>query len=154
MKGPTPRRLRKYVAKCLGLKAYLRSPGDGRPQGRIPAAALLWALLMGALLRRAAFAAIEALVRSRARHALEVSQSFGDDALGYFTERLDPVVTRRAAVTAVRQAKRHKAFDDCRFIGLALDGTVPDDRTKRVAICAVPCGTRKERSSATIISWS
>ena len=123
MKGPTPRRLRKYVSKCLGLKAYLQRPGDGRPQGRIPATTLLWALLMGALLRRAAFAAIEALVGSRARRALDVSQSFGDDALGYFTERLDPAVTRRAAVTALRQAKRHKAFDDCRFIGLALDGT-------------------------------
>ncbi len=123
MKGPTPRRLQKYVAKCLGLKSYLRSPGDGRKAGRIPAAALLWALLMGRLLRRAAFAGIEALVRSRARRALAVSQSFGDDALGYFTARLDPAVTRRAVVTAVRQAKRHKAFDACRFVGLALDGT-------------------------------
>ena len=123
MKGPTPRRLKKYVARCLRLKSYLRFPGDGRTEGRIPAAALLWALLMGAWLRRTAFAGIEALVCSRARHALEVSQSFGDDALGYFTARLDPAVTRRAAVTAVRQAKRHKAFDDSRFIGLALDGT-------------------------------
>ena len=122
MKGPTPRRLKKYVGKCLRLQSYLRSPGDGRTQGRIPAAALLWALLMGTLLRRAAFLAIEALVGARAR-ALDVSQSFGDDALGYFTARLDPAVTRRATVTAVRQAKRHKAFDDCRFIGLALDGT-------------------------------
>ena len=123
MKGPTPRRQRKYVAKCLGLKAYLQSPGDGRPQPRIAAAALLWALLMGELLRRAAFAAIEARVGSRARRALAVSQSFGDDALGYFTERLDPAVTRRAAVTAVRHAKRNKAFENCRFMGLALDGT-------------------------------
>ena len=123
MKGPTPRRLKKYVAKCLGLKSYLQSPGDGRPQARIPAAALLWGLIMGVLLRRAAFAGIEALVRSCARRALDVSPSFGDDALGYFTARLDPAVTRRAAVTAVRQAKRHKAFDGCRFIGLALDGT-------------------------------
>ena len=123
MKGPTPRRLRKYVAKCLRLKSYLQSPGDGRPQGRIPAAALLWALLMGVLLRRGAFVGIEALVRSRARRALDVSQSFGDDALGYFTERLDPAVTRRAAITALRHAQRNKAFDDSRFIGLALDGT-------------------------------
>jgi hypothetical protein len=123
VKGPTPRRLRKYVSKCLGLKAYFQRPGDGRPQGRIPAATLLWALLMGALLRRAAFAAIEALVCSRARRALDVARSFGDDALGYFTERLDPAVTRWAMVIALRQAKRHKAFDDCRFIGLALDGT-------------------------------
>jgi hypothetical protein len=123
VKGPTPRRLKKYAAKCLGLKSYLRSPGDGRKQGRIPATALLWALLMGALLRRLAFAAIEALVRSPARRGLDVSQRFGNDALGYFTERLDPNVTRQAAVTAIREAKRHKAFDDCRFIGLALDGT-------------------------------
>jgi hypothetical protein len=132
VKGPTPRRLHKYVAKCLGLKSYLRSPGDGRLQVRIPATTLLWALLMGALLRRAAFAAIEALVRSRARRALDVSQSFGDDALGYFTARLDPALTRRAAVTAVRQAKRHKAFDDCRFIGLALDGTSAGRSRKKV----------------------
>ncbi|HUJ83891.1 MAG TPA: transposase [Candidatus Acidoferrales bacterium] len=123
MKGPTPRRLKKYVAKCLGLKSYLQSPGDGRTQGRIPAAALLWALLMGVVLRCAAFAGIEALVRSRGRRALNVSQRFGDDALSYFTARLKPAVTRRATIAAVRQAKRHKAFDDCRFIGLALDGT-------------------------------
>jgi len=123
VKEPSPRRLKKYAAKCLRLKSYLRSPGDGRTQGRIPATALVWALLMGALLRRVAFAAVEALVCSRARRALDVSRSFGNDALSYFTERLDPGVTRQAAVAAVREAKRHKAFDDCRFIGLALDGT-------------------------------
>ena len=123
MKEPSPHRLKKYVSKCLRLKSYLQSPGDGRHQRRIPASSLLWALLMGALLRRVAFAAIEALVRSPARRPLEVSRSFGNDALSYFTERLDPSITRRAVVTAVHQAKRHKAFDDCRFIGLALDGT-------------------------------
>jgi hypothetical protein len=78
---------------------------------------------MGTLLRRLAFAAIEDLVGSEARRALGVSQSFGNDTLSYFTERLDPRRTRQAAVTAVREAKRHKAFDDGRFIGLALDGT-------------------------------
>jgi len=123
VKGPTPRRLKKYVEKCLGLKSYLQYPGDGRPQGRIPAAALLWALLMGVLLRRATFPGMEALVRSSARRALGVFLRFGDDALGYFTERLDPAVTRLATVTAVRHAQRNKAFDDCRFIGLAVDGT-------------------------------
>jgi hypothetical protein len=122
VKGPTARHLKKYVSKCLRLKSYLRSPGDGRTAGRIPASALLWALFMGALLRRAAFAAIEALVGSRAR-ALGVSRSFGDDALAYFTERLDAAITRQAVITAVRQAKQHKASDDCPFIGLALDGT-------------------------------
>jgi hypothetical protein len=111
------------VGKCLRLKSYLQAPGDGRTQGHIPATALLWALLMGTLLRRVAFAAIEALVHSPARRALDVSRRFGNDALSYFTERLDPNLTRQAAVTALHQAKRHKAFDDCRFIGLALDGT-------------------------------
>jgi hypothetical protein len=136
VKGPTPRRLQKYAAKCLHLKSYLRSPGDGRPQGRIPAAALVWALLMGILLRRGAFAAIEALVRSRARQALGISRRFGNDTLGYFTVRLDPGVTRRAAVTVVHQAKRHKAFDDSRFIGLALDGTgTARSREKGCTLC-------------------
>jgi len=37
VKGPTPRRQKKYVSKCLRLKSYLRSPGDGRAQGHIPA---------------------------------------------------------------------------------------------------------------------
>ena len=132
MKGPTPRRLKKYVGKCLRLKSYLRFPGDGRREGRIPAAALLWALLMGTWLRRTAFAGIEALVCSKARRALDVCQSFGDDTLGCFTARLDPAVTRRATVTAVRQAKRHKAFDDCRFIGLALDGSSAGRSRKKV----------------------
>ena len=58
--------------------------------------------------------------------------SFGDDALGYFTARLDPAVTRRATVTAVRQAKRHKAFDDGRFIGWALDGSSAGRSRKKV----------------------
>lgn len=123
MKGPTPRRLWKYAAKCLRLRSYLQSPGDGRSRPRIPARALLWALLMGQLLRHSSFAAIEALVRSSARPALRVCRRFGDDSLAYFTERLDPAATRTAAATAARQAKRNKAFDHSRFIGLAVDGT-------------------------------
>jgi Transposase DDE domain len=121
--GPTPRRLQKYVARCLGLKTYLRTPGDGRRQPQIPAAALLWALLVGQILREPAFHAVEALVRSRARRALGVSQAFGDDTLAYFTARLSALPTRAALAQAVRQAKRHKAFDHCRFIGLSVDGT-------------------------------
>lgn len=123
MKGPTPRKLRHYAAQCLGLRAYLESPGEGRSQPRIRAAILLWALLAGRLLRCCSFAAVEGLVRSSARRALPVSRRFGDDTLGYFTERLDPAVTRAAVVTALRQAKRNKAFDNCWFIGLAVDGT-------------------------------
>ena len=54
MREPSPRRLKNYAAKCLRLESYLQSPGDGRRQGRIPATALVWALLMGTLLRRLA----------------------------------------------------------------------------------------------------
>jgi len=121
--GPSPRRLRHYASKRLGLRGYLRSPGDGRPQPRIPASALIWALLMGSLLRRSSFAAVEALTRSSARSALGLSRRFGDDSLAYFSERADPDVTRHATVTALRCAKRNKAFQNSRFIGWALDGT-------------------------------
>lgn len=52
-----------------------------------------------------------------------VRTSFGDDVLGYLTERLDVNRLRSTAVGIVRQAKRNKAFDEYRWIGLALDGT-------------------------------
>jgi hypothetical protein len=116
-------RVKRFMTGPLGLQAYLQAPGDGRPAPVIGADALLWAVLVGYLLREGAFHAVEALVRSRARRALGLRRPFGDDALGYFTERLDPGATRTALVTAVRQAKRHKAFDDVLVIGLILDGT-------------------------------
>ena len=49
--------------------------------------------------------------------------SFGDDTLGYFTERLAPDPLRVTAAGVVRQAKRNKAFEESRWIGLAIDGT-------------------------------
>jgi hypothetical protein len=54
---------------------------------------------------------------------LGLEQSFSNDALNYFVERLDPATSRSALIEVVRHAKRGKAFQDCRFIGLALDGT-------------------------------
>jgi hypothetical protein len=123
VKGPSPQRLWKYIARCLRLQSYLASPGDGRTAPQIPAPVLLWALLLSRLLREYAFHAVEALVHSSARRALQVETSFGDDALGYFTERLPAAPTRAALAAALRQAKRHKAFDGSRFIGLAVDGT-------------------------------
>ncbi len=123
MKAPSSRHLRRYVEKCLGLKRYLQAPGDGRPQPEIPARVLLWALLLGQILRECSFAAVEAMASGSGRAAADISRTFGDDALGYFTERADPAVTRAAAVAAIRRAKRNKAFDGSRFIGLALDGT-------------------------------
>ena len=123
MKGPSPRRLWKYLVRCLRLQSYLLSPGDGRPAPQIPARVLLWALLLGRVLREYSFHAVEALVRSPARRALQVATAFGDDILGYFTERLPAAPTRAALAAAVRQAKRLNAFDPSPFIGLAVDGT-------------------------------
>lgn len=123
MKGPTPRRIRRYVCRCLRLKLYLDHPGDGRRRPQIPARHLLWSVLIGDVLRESSFHAVEALVCSKARRALAVGREFGDDALAYFTERLDVQPTREALARALTQAKRNKAFDNSRFIGVALDGT-------------------------------
>ena len=123
MRRPTPRRLWKYVWGPLRLAAYFRGPGDGRRQPQIPAAVLVWALVLGQVLRECSFHGVEALVRSPARRALRVARSFGDDALAYFTERLAPGPTRTALGATVRRAKRNKAFSPSRWIGVAVDGT-------------------------------
>ena len=123
MKRPTPRRLLHYVSAVLRLGHFLKYPGDGRPQPDIPARTLLWAILLGRLLRETSFHGIEQLVRLSGCRALGVNRAFGDDALGYFTERLDPAPTRAALVDTLRLAKRNKAFENSRFIGLAIDGT-------------------------------
>jgi hypothetical protein len=107
----------------LRLTAYFRGPGDGRGRPQIPAGVLVWALVLGQVLRECSFHGVEALVRSPARRALRVARGFGDDALAYFTARLDPGPTRRALAATVRRAKRNKAFRARGWIGLALDGT-------------------------------
>lgn len=131
MNGPSPSRLRHYITKRLHLRGYLRQPGDGRQQPTLPAATLLWALLITLLLRCYSFHGVEALARSCGRRALRIARRFGDDALAYFTARLDPEPTRQALARVVRQAKRNKAFDNSRFIGLVLDGTSAGWRRQR-----------------------
>jgi hypothetical protein len=123
MSGPTPRHLFHFVMRRLRLRNYLRDPGDGRPQPQIPAPLLLWALLIGQVLRQYSFHGLEALAHSPARKNLSLSASFSDDTLGYFTERLDPAPTRQALSSIVRLAKRNKAFENGHRIGLAIDGT-------------------------------
>jgi hypothetical protein len=125
----------KYVARRLRLGGYFGRPGDGRARPEIPARALLWALVVGQLLREYAFHALEALVCSAVRRRLGVSRAFGDDALGYFTERLDPGPTSEALTQILRRAKRNKAFDNTAFIGLGLDGTTAGRSTR--AVCAL-----------------
>jgi DDE family transposase len=91
----------------------------------------LWSLVLGTILRQWAFLALEALVGSKARRNLPVRQDFGDDALGYFTARLDPEPTRAALAAVLQRAKRNKAFEDCRFVGLVLDGTTAGRRRQK-----------------------
>ena len=91
----------------------------------------MWSILLGTILRQWTFVAIEALVGSKARRNLSVSRTFGDDALGYFTARLDPAPTRTALAVVLHRAKRNKAFEDCRFVGLAIDGTTGGRRRKK-----------------------
>jgi hypothetical protein len=128
---PTPRRLLCFVKRRFGLRHYLWDPGDGRPQPQIPAKDLLWSQVLGTILRQWTFLAIEALVGSPVRRNLSVSRTFGDDALGYFTERLDPAPTRAALAALLHRAKRNKAFEECHFVGLVLDGTTGGRRRKK-----------------------
>ena len=89
----------------------------------------LWSILVGCILRQSAFRAIEAWVSSSARRALRVSRAFSDDALRYFTERLS-AAPPAALASVLQRAKRNKAFEACRFVGLALDGTTGGRRRK------------------------
>ena len=123
MSVANPTHFWRYLRKQLRLGRYLQQPGDGRVRPVIPARDLLRALLFGQLLRASSFHSIEALVRSAARRALGVTRRFGDDALAYFSERLDVSETRAALLSVLRQAKRGKAFDNAPLLGLALDGT-------------------------------
>jgi hypothetical protein len=60
---PTPRALLRFVLHRLGLQRYLAQPGDGRPQPVIAARALLWAMLVGRILREISFYGMEQIVR-------------------------------------------------------------------------------------------
>lgn len=145
MTGPTARRLKRYVCRRLRLGGYLQAPGDGRQQPQIPAGDLLWAQLIGLILREGTFHAVEAWVRSVARRALGVARQFGDDALAYFCERLDPHSTRRALAATVRLAKRNKAFENTWLVGLAIDGTgAGRSRTDRCGLCHPIKNAREE----------
>ena len=131
MSRPGIRQFLRYATRFAGWRLYLRAPGDGRVRPQIPAAGLVRALLVTRVLREASFRAVEAWVRSPARRGMGVRGAFGDDTLGYLTERLDAERLRRATGGVVRQAKRNKAFQESRRIGLALDGTGAGRSQKR-----------------------
>lgn len=123
MSRVSARRLLGYAQRRLQLTEYLEHPGDGRCRPQITAQALLWGMVIGTILRENTHHAVQWWVRSKARRRLGVCQPFSNDALAYFTERLDPEPTRLALANVCRRAKRNKAFDQCRYIGLALDGS-------------------------------
>jgi len=123
LRGPHAGQIQNYADHCLGLKSYFQHPGDGRIQPHIPARDLVWAVVMGRILRVPSFLRLEWLVHSPVRAELGIATPFGDDALAYCTERMDPETTRLALAAALHQAKRNKAFENSRFIGLAVDGT-------------------------------
>ena len=135
MAALTARRLKAFVVKRIGQR-YFDHCGDGRLRPQIAARVLLWGHLVGYLLRDTSYHAIEALARGPARRNAGLSRSFGDDTLAYFSERLDPAPTRRVLASLLRQAKRNKAFDRSRFIGLAIDGTgTSRSKKQRCELC-------------------
>ena len=151
MSGPTPRRILRYVCQCLRLKGDLQNPGDCRSRAQIPARHLVWSVLIGYVLRESSFHAIEALVCSTARRALAVGRDFGDDALAYFSERLDPEPTRQALAGALTRAKRNKAFDDSDSLGWLSMARPWAAVRRKAAGCAVRSRIPRERSLAIAI---
>ena len=98
---------------------------------------MIWALLIGQILRRPSYHGVEGLVRSGARRNLDVSRRFSDDSLAYLTERLDADGLRQALAGALKRAKRNKAFENVRWIGLALDGTGAGHTNGAQAACSL-----------------
>jgi hypothetical protein len=136
LKGPSLRSIFHYACYTLALRTFLDRPGDGRPHPQISASTLAWALLIGPILRIPSANRLEWLVRSADLKQLGLASWFGDDALAYFTERLDPQVLRRALAETLKTAKYNKVFEQTALIGLAIDGTAAGRTTKRpCALC-------------------
>lgn len=136
-------RFKAFATRRFDFDRYLEQCGDGRTKPQIPARVLVWALVIGYVLRECSYLAIEALARGRGRRSAGIARAFGDDSLAYFTERLDPAPLRQLLVSVLRRAKRNKAFENSRFIGLAIDGTGSCRSRKR------SCGLCRPRHNAT-----
>jgi hypothetical protein len=123
MAALTARRFKAFAVRQFKLDRYLDDCGDGRHRPQVPARVLLWAHLIAYVLRECSYRAIEALGRGGGARNAGITRRFGDDSLAYFSERLDAAPTRQALVSVLRRAKRNKAFENSRFVGLAIDGT-------------------------------
>ncbi len=144
MSGPSPRKLQEFVIKRLRLGSFLREPGDGRMFPQIPAADLLWSLIIGHILRDPSHRAVEALVASQPA-SIGVERSFSDDTLAYFEERADVDRMRGGLVAVAREAKRKKAFAQGRLIGIAVDGSAAGRSSKQKCGLCRPVYDAKRR---------
>jgi len=81
-------------------------------------------LLIGQILRQSSFHAVEALVYDLRHDALSESQ-LRSVTIPWAISPSGSIPTQRGkpCSPSSRGAKRNKAFDDCRWIGLAIDGT-------------------------------
>lgn len=130
MSAPSLASIRHYACHTLALSSFLNRPGDGRTQPAIPAAGLSWALLLGAIPRLGSANRLEWLAGCANLKDLGLTRKFGDDALAYFTERVDPDCIRRRSAATLQLAKCNKVFEETAFLGLALDGTGAARTTK------------------------
>jgi len=104
-------------------------------------------MLIGQVLRASNFLAVESLVRSSARRALAVSTSFSDDALGYFTERLDPTPTRARPVDPEKEPARRRWSEFCSpgFPSATQDGCGPRGSSGRIQKANVSDGVHSRQ---------
>ena len=72
-----------------------------------------------------------------AGRALGVRRAFGGGALRYFSDGWRPAPPGEALASVLHRAKRNKAFEGCRFVGLALDGTTGGRREKPKPSCGL-----------------
>jgi hypothetical protein len=109
----------------------------------------VWAVVIGHILRVASFLRLEWLAHSPVCAELGLQGPFGDDAPAHCTACMQPETPRAALAAALHQAKRHKAFENSRYIGLAVD-------IKNRARCAIRSRTPKGRRMgiSIILCWS
>lgn len=120
---PNLRKVKRYAIGTMGLGDFLEHPGDGRLHPQISAQNLVWGQVASHLVSHASFHSVERLMQCGAVRSLGLTQSFREDSLAYFNERVDPQVARQALAATAKRAKRNKAFRGHVRVGLAIDGT-------------------------------
>ncbi len=120
---PNLRKVKRYAIGTMGLGDFLEHPGDGRLHPQISAQNLVWGQVACHLVSHASFHSVERLMECGAVRSLGLTQSFREDSLAYFNERVDPQVARQALAATAKRAKRNKAFRGHVRVGLAIDGT-------------------------------